>query len=120
MDELVNYVTESPENTNPNVVRSLASQMTTGGSSGVFIVYANEGVLDRTLREIQQAVATSPVIIHSVTDASREEDLMLIIKDYIVNEVRSGEGGYRVDAQNMDGYYKTSNLDDYPIYEAPK
>lgn len=60
IDEIVDYATKSPENTNPAVLRSMLSQLN-GGSGGVqvFIVSVTEdGVIwtcDKTWREIADA-----------------------------------------------------------------
>lgn len=61
IDEIVDYATKSPENTNPAVLRSMLSQLNGGGSGDVFWVTfkwdANAGkvVSDKTAEEIYNA-----------------------------------------------------------------
>ena len=59
MEEIINSVMQSPENTNPNVLRSQlkAIQGEGSGSSGggVLMVTDTDGTLDKTMGEIQDA-----------------------------------------------------------------
>ena len=122
MDELVNYVTETPENTNPNVVRSLASQITTSGNSGILIVNVlydystTKYTLDRTFREIAEAIKTGPIIIYGV-DAHSDYDVSVSTNE--VTSVYYDESVYIVQCDSVDyGEFLTIDLDGYPQTES--
>ena len=50
---IINYVMNTPDNTNPAVLRSLLDQMENGGFNGMFVVHVDIfGILDKTWQEI--------------------------------------------------------------------
>ena len=73
-DEIVEYATHSPENTNPAVLRDMLGQLS-GGGSAAFLICEMEGTdyhrkLDKTYGEIFAAMSEhTPVIIFG-TDSS--------------------------------------------------
>ena len=119
MDELVNYVTETPENTNPNVVRSLASSISTAGdsSSGIMIVNAISDIstgtytLDRTFREIAEAVKTGPVIIYQI-ELYGNDGLMAVTST--VTNVYYEDSYFYVQGDKDYYEFTTEVLDGYP------
>lgn len=76
-DEIFNYVMDDPEDTNPNVLKSLLNNIS-GGSSGTFIVNINaENVggeyiftADATAGEIEEAVKAGQQVIGMMSGAS--------------------------------------------------
>lgn len=51
MEEIINSIMQSPENTNPNVLRGQLEGLATGGS-GITIVHSINGTLDITAGEL--------------------------------------------------------------------
>ena len=64
-EEIFDYVMESPENTNPAVLRSMLNELDGGFGGGVLNITDTEGTLDKTFGEIQEAFESgTPVIIY--------------------------------------------------------
>ena len=40
-DEIIRYIMNTPENTNPNILKQMLNEMGSGGSSQVFVVYCD-------------------------------------------------------------------------------
>ena len=62
-DEIVEYATHSPENTNPAVLRGMLSQLSGGGSSEPFVVTWDEDQnhTNVTFQELKQALESGRV-----------------------------------------------------------
>lgn len=66
MEEIINSVMQSPENTNPNVLRSQLQGISGGSGGGVMVVGVNYETnrLDKTAREIMDAMLQKSVCIY--------------------------------------------------------
>lgn len=121
MDELIDYVTESPENTNPNVVRSLASQIPAGGgNSEIFVVNLTydesiaKFISDKTAREVINAAEAGMMVFvkwkykNQYGESTFYTYLLTSYSDTIINilDLRGG---------NYQAYYE--NLDDYLVFD---
>lgn len=66
MDEIINYVMNTPGNTNPNILRGMLDEISSSrGGGDVLILHEDPNThnLDRTAAEIYEASAQMPVII---------------------------------------------------------
>ncbi len=52
MDEIINYVTNTPENTNPNVLKSMLTGISSSGGYTPFIITYDGESFDKTFEEI--------------------------------------------------------------------
>ena len=66
MEEIINSVMQSPENTNPNVLRGQLQKIGGGSGGGVFVVGmdAETAMLDKTAREIMDAMLQKSVCLY--------------------------------------------------------
>lgn len=59
MEEIINSIMQTPDNTNPNVLRSQLQGMASSSTDGVLVLHAHETdsgtVLDKTWKEIHDA-----------------------------------------------------------------
>lgn len=70
-EEIFEYVTETPENTNPAVLRSMLNELSGGGSGGAGLFVVNiqyndstgEYEVDKTLEEIKAAYLRNDAIV---------------------------------------------------------
>ena len=68
MDEIINYVMDTPGNTNPNVLRGML-QNNSGGSDNIFLVKIRPGeeddtfISDKTYEEITEAFNEDKIVI---------------------------------------------------------
>lgn len=105
MDELINYVTESPENTNPNVVRSLLSQIPTSGNSGeIFVI---KGTLEYFEEEDEEYIVSNKTF-REISDAVSRKDFIVVIATE-----QDNPDYYKVGVFN--GYLNHDEVDD--LYE---
>ena len=108
-DEIFNYVMNSPENTNPAVLRSMLNSIEEGGGGGVLVVTLGVNALDKTWQEIHDAmliggaVISSPIIsgVNIITAASYNPKA----EQYVV--------------ESANVLYVTSTADGYPAKNAP-
>lgn len=121
MDELIDYVTESPENTNPNVVRSLVSQISTGSESGdlFMITLTSDGnnehpTSDKTVREIINAAEAGMMVFAKWKNEGQDTTYIytFLVASYSNTNVVMRE--LTLGATFIASY---ENLDDYPVFE---
>lgn len=111
IDELIDYVTHSPENTNPNVLRSmLGSQLSGGpalpeGANICMIIPYNEetGALEKTWQEI--------------TDILSENIICLTEKDnnILMLDTTQTDSSYIIITNNTQQIFTTNEPDGYPV-----
>lgn len=109
MEEIINSVMQSPENTNPNVLRSQLQGISGGSGGGAFVVGVDPETeaLDKTAREIMDAMPQKSVCIYvnspSVTAFAELTEFMH----------RDGSPYEFTFGKNMNSYYCSSE-NDYP------
>ena len=110
MDEIINYAINSPENTNPNVLKSMLSSLNVGGgqSNDVEIIKFHideENKLDLTWQEIKDALDREAILLNKT-----EDGYGIIIGAF------SDENTYVVGI-SLDGteYFTTDSTNGYPI-----
>lgn len=120
INDVFNYVMESPDNTNPNVLRSMLNSLEGGGSGGgAFIVQLDMSTwtLDKTFKEIAEASMTMPVVIFIGSSGFAMQQPFLALM--------SGDGQYAVASLGVDDVtgelmiysYVTTNADGYPVLQ---
>ena len=92
MEEIINNVMQSPENTNPNVLRSQLQNIEGGsGGGGVFVVTfdANNWELknpvitaDKTITEIRNAIEQNAPIIAKDTESTTHYFVLNTVDEY--------------------------------------
>lgn len=113
VDDVFNYVMETPGNTNPNVLRSLLNNLDSGGSSsgGILVVNVSDGALDKTYSEI--LASTTPVVIHQASEEASYWGF--------VTAVFEDDGEYTVvvtdSSEQAVSYYIAYSADGYPEKE---
>lgn len=116
VDDVFDYVMETPGNTNPNVLRSLLNNLDSGGSSGggILVVNVSDGALDKKYSEI--LASTMPVVIHHASEGASYWGF--------VTESYENNGAYLIGAIGSDdgelyaNYYVTDSADGYPEIQA--
>ena len=70
MDDIINYIMENPDNTNPNVLRSMLENYSKSDSGALVVnVTLGEGghfIMDKTAGNVYAAAQTGLVIVHYV------------------------------------------------------
>ena len=123
MEEIINSVMQSPENTNPNVLRSQLQKID-GASSGLtrdFLISANsEGdtvVLDKTYKEIYSAISRKDFIIANIHIDSQNGGSA----DILTNTVLCARMAEHADSASIyaiqigDFQFGAQSEDEYPI-----
>ena len=86
MEEIINSVMQSPENTNPNVLRSQLQGISGGSGGGVFVVNItgdspSNAAFDKTASEVFAAKQTMPVVVTmTFNGATVFGDLVIAVK----------------------------------------
>lgn len=111
MEEIINSIMQTPGNINPNVLRGQLQGIAGGGD--VLVVHDNEGVLDKTWNEINDA----PLAI------IKRNGLMTItqyvvfcgrnLSGYVINTVSYG------DNEIISEQYTVPAKDKYPVWVDP-
>lgn len=124
-NEIFNYVMNSPENTNPAVLRGMLNSIEGGGGGALVVHVDRNGTLDKTWREIRDAADNMPLLIVTTSSGVGTDAIMI---GYIV-AVGShvGTSSYYVAAGFPDtttnpiewtkGTAGTKSEDGYPVFE---
>ena len=123
-EDIIDYVMESPDNTNPNVLRGLLDQ-NSGNTGGILVIQDNNGTLNKTGNEILEALQAGKICyVYKASDTS-------FVRTGFVSQYYSGSGyTFEVTGMNNDFYesdgsggyiylptikvYKCNSLSDYP------
>lgn len=114
VDDVFDYVMETPGNTNPNILRSLLNNLDSGSSSGggVLVVNVADGALDKTYSEI--LASTTPVAVHQASEGSSYWGFVTAVFD--------DDGAYIVTVTDSSAQaasqYVTDSADGYPELDA--
>lgn len=127
-DEIFNYVMDDPEDTNPNVLKSLLNSIPTSGGGGAFIVTVTDQevtvagttttirVCNKTAAEIYEAAKKGPVwFYYPVTQTSH--DITVYYHPWFYLEVALLTDKYEFHTSSsvdMSFTFKASNGSDYP------
>lgn len=132
-DEIVDYVMETPHNTNPAVLRSLLSQYSEEGRSsggGAFIITSADdetagGIkMDHTWQEIVDATLSGKQCMLVSYDSGYDPPELQRIWTSLDIQANPGGGGNwgvvvhdpRNGTVNKYIYYETDSADGYPVY----
>ena len=120
MEEIINNVMQSPENTNPNVLRSQLQNIGEGSSSGgaMFTKSGNTWSCDKTVAELKAAYEAGKALIANIEYTWIVPMIML---DYgtiqffeasavSVNGLSTQTDKFRIDAVHL-GYYPQDGTD---------
>lgn len=115
MEEIINSVMQSPENTNPNVLRSQLQGISGGSSGGVFVVNItgdspSHAAFDKTASEVFAAKQTMPVVVTmTFNGATVFGDLVIAVKQETNYTFFAYVGG-----TDLNKFTATSD-DSYPV-----
>ena len=121
-EDIVNYVMDNPDNTNPAVLRDMLNQLSSGGGGGLIIQASEENytiTLNKTFKEINDVISTgSNAVINFIENQ--------VVTNYTVigTVVRGNSYGdpptYSVYAFNVSGggtlSFTTDNEASYPSF----
>lgn len=119
-EDIINYVMDSPDNTNPAVLRDMLNQLSSGGDGGLIIPTSYENntfTLNKTFKEINNVISTGGnAVINYIDDYG-------VINNYTVIGTTADESSieypaYSVYAVNINGggqhAFVTDNQASYP------
>ena len=116
--DILEYVMNSPYNTNPNVLNPMLEEYGEGSGSGGDCLLAtldpDSFKLNKTWQEIHDALEEYGVGKVIIVKSIEEHDM-----DMVTETGGSDREGYWVNAQNggMENSYICSSKTDYPIYD---
>lgn len=126
-DEIFNYVMDDPEDTNPNVLKSLLNSIPTSGSEALIVTVTDQEVTvagstttiqvcDKTAAEMYEAAKKNPVwFCYPVTQTSH--DITMYAYPWFYLEVAMLTNKYEFHTSSSDDMsfvFKASNGSDYP------
>lgn len=112
MEEIINNIMQTPDNTNPNVLRSQLQGMLSGSTGGVLVVHIDRfnHTLDKTWQEIHDA----PFAVVKFEDSGTLYNgyIMRVFETFedpkkwgvILKGIDNSEDGYEFIADSEDGY----------------
>ena len=119
-EDIVNYVMDNPDNTNPAVLRDMLNQLNSGGGSGLTIPASYENdtfTLNKTFKEINDVISTGGNAVINYTDDQGVTSNYTVIGT-IVDESSIEYPVYSVKAFNINGSgthsFGTNNQTSYP------
>lgn len=117
IDDVFNYVMNTPDNTNPNVLRSMLNNLEGGGGGGVLVVTVTivedpgggqRLVCDKTTGQIINAIQTGGAVFSfEAGGRSQLASFTLATFDGEIYELYAGTGVPMI-------IFHASSLDDYP------
>ncbi len=123
IDEIVDYATKSPENTNPAVLRSMLGQLSggSGGASGLVVTMTHESsplgprlVGDKTYGEVYDALTAARQVVITYPYGNDLNtiavDRVYKLEDGLITISTSDGSPYLLTSQPADSYL-TENLD---------
>ena len=86
MDEVINYVMETPGNTNPNVLRGMLQNSSGGGNAAFYVTFSGStsestAACDKTFAEVKEAYDAGKVIITRYVDPESSPEQPFMISD---------------------------------------
>ena len=121
IDEIVDYATKSPENTNPAVLRSMLGQLSGGGTSGLVVTMTIEPsslgprlVGDKTYGEVYDALTAAKQVV-IIYPYGNDLNVIAVDRGYkleggLISISTSDGSPYLLTSQPADSYL-TENLD---------
>lgn len=108
-DEIIDYVLNSPENTNPNILKGMLDQLDSGSGESVTYIEDINNILDHTYAEILELI-------------ENEEIAVIIYEEriYYIGWIRLDEktGLYTIEAfeplLGINIFYEAAHTNDYP------
>lgn len=114
MEELINNIMQTPENTNPNVLRGQLEFIGNNSNSGILAVTDDNGTLDKTFQEIYNAISNDQlIIVRQKTLIPEMPAYSLSMINYIGPSWEDAPGNYMITTNNNKYYADT--MDDYPL-----
>lgn len=101
IDEIVDYATKSPENTNPAVLRSMLGQLSGGGSGGGGVMAIT--TMTTTWQEVKDALEAGKVVVYVTKNSGTDEVVGWVTVMCLITAAYQGQ----------DGYYISGVLADY-------
>lgn len=119
-EDIVNYVMDNPDNTNPAVLRDMLNQLNSGGNGGLIIPASYENdtfTLNKTFKEINDVISIGGNAVINYTDDHGVTSNYTVIGT-IVDESSIEYPAYSVYAFNINGSgqhaFVTDNQASYP------
>ena len=111
INEIIDYVTHSPENTNPNVLRSMLRNQVSGGQDipeGAFIAMPiscnlETGTLEKTWQEIDDLLGQNIICLVSINN------------DILFLDTTSDTTSYIITTNNNQITFTTNEPNGYPV-----
>lgn len=131
--EIIDYVMESPHNTNPSVLKSLLNEHSTSGSSGggggTFIINSAydetaDGIkMDHTWQEIADATLSGKQCMLVSYDSGYDPPALQYIHTSLDIQGGTSSGNWSIIVYDIKNYaankylsYTTDSADGYPVY----
>ena len=120
-EDIVNYVMDNPDNTNPAVLRDMLSQLSGGGGSLPFDVFviettkiSNQHILTKTAGEIIEAANGGALVLMNLSDweVNKSGSPWGILKYANDNEQETNR--YTFQFSNYEYNFLCSEASDYP------
>lgn len=115
-EEILNYVDNTPENSNRNVLSGMLDNY--GGSGGSLIVTMNNRALNKTWQEINDAFLSGVPVLVATSSGDEEAGESTTVHTLVTSvgaEVYPGENIFSVKAGQMT--FASSSASDYPQIE---
>lgn len=129
MDEVINYVMDTPGNTNPNVLRGMLENSSSGSSGGGLVVHAEVDetgkdpiyTLDKTGQEILDAYPWVKCVYTSTDLLGVTTYVILDLANYTVfNGLSETIYTFTFETVSQGFTVSTTNLNDYPTNRQPE
>lgn len=108
-EEIIQYILNSPENTNSNVLRGMLDELDSGGGKSVTYIEDINGILDHTYAEILELIENKEIVA-----------IIYEEKIYYIAQIQLDEksGLYAVISHKppfgVSRFYEAAHTDDYP------
>ncbi len=120
-EDIINYVMDNPDNTNPAVLKDMLNQLNSGGGSGLIIPASYENntfTLNKTFKEINDVISTGGNAVINYVDYQGVISNYTVIGTIVDENNNIEDPVYSVKAFNIDGYgihsFNTNNQTSYP------
>lgn len=122
MEEIINYINSTPENSNPNVLRGLLQTMSdrilaVNATSGIMVTVDDQGVFDKTYNEVSGAMVNEKLPVYVLSRTDYDEGVTTHYHLLVKNESYEGTDnvGNWYSFTDSDGHeYQCTSINDYP------